>query len=238
MREQMDQIDILLKEYGNLFQEKLIHKQSIRKLKGYISYLTSILSLSLTFMGISTTDFFKSVSSENGIPYLVSHFSDIFILISIPFTPIVLLVASFAVNDLFQIYVIGTQIGNIEKKINDIAKSNLLLWEHHICPVVYGGGQIEKMRPVKNVIALSDAYIFFPFVYSLIIVTLFFGGRYIALKNMGLYALFAVINLYFLGAFLWVGKALLNVVKADSSLTVVMKDLNSVSQKQADVTEK
>jgi hypothetical protein len=65
--------------------------------------------LSLTFMGMSTTDFFKSSPTNiTDIPYFVSHFSVIFTLISIPFTPIVLLVASFAVNDLFQIYVIGT----------------------------------------------------------------------------------------------------------------------------------
>jgi len=227
----MKHIDILLKEYGNLFQEKLIHKQSIRKLKGYISYLTSILSLSLTFMGMSTTDIFKTGFSNNGMPYFISHFSDIFILISIPFTPIVLLVASFAINDLFQIYVIGTQIGNVEQKINTLANSNLLLWEHHVCPVVYGGGQIDRLKPIKNIIILNDAYIFFPFVYGLIVVTLFFGGRYIALNNMGIYALYAFINLYFLGAFLLIGKELLNVVKADSSLSDIMYVLNSALQR-------
>jgi len=37
----MDALDALLGEYNNLWQEKVAHKQSIRKLKGYLSYLTS-----------------------------------------------------------------------------------------------------------------------------------------------------------------------------------------------------
>ena len=136
----MDKIELLSQEYNNLFQEKLIHKQSLRKLKSYISYLTSIVSLSLTFMGISTTDIFKASLNAK-------TFSDIFILISIPFTPIVSLISSFAINDLFQIYVIGTQIGIIEQKLNTLVnESKLLTWEHHICPVIYGERSIADMN--------------------------------------------------------------------------------------------
>lgn len=97
----MDNIEILLNEYSNLWHEKIIHKESMRKLRGYVSYLTTIVSLSLTFMGMSTTDIFKNGLNNTVSPVFVKNFSDVFILISIPFTPIVLLIGSFALSDLF-----------------------------------------------------------------------------------------------------------------------------------------
>jgi len=221
----MDKIELLSQEYNNLFQEKLIHKQSLRKLKGYISYLTSIVSLSLAFMGISTTDIFKGALNAK-------TFSDIFILISIPFTPIVTLVSSFAINDLFQIYVIGTQTGMIEKKLNALVnEEKLLTWEHHICPVVYGERSVADIEPIKNVINQSDFRIFFPFVYILIVSTLFLGGKFIACNNIYLYVGYTVINVYFLASFLWIGLKLNKYIKTDN-LTNILNALNKAEDKQ------
>jgi hypothetical protein len=227
----MDALDALLGEYNNLWQEKVAHKQSIRKLKGYLSYLTSILSLALTFMGLSTTDIFKTVLNNNSTT-LVSNFSIIFTLISIPFTPIVILIASFALNDLFHIYVIGNHIGNIEKKINDLLqKKDLLTWEHRICPVAYGGKKIGD-KSYKNIIAWSDARIFFPIVLSLCFITIYYGGRFIYDKSIMIFGIYAGIIVYLVWSFVRIGMKLFEYTKANSSLTTTMASLNKAANKE------
>lgn len=152
-----DKAEALFNEYKNLWEEKLTHKQSIRKFHNYITYLISISSLALTFKGLSATDIVIDSSK------VVANASDIVSLLFVPFTPIVIIVLSFAVNDLFQIYAIGNQIGQIEQKINKIlGKKNLLVWEHRICPIIYGGvhqlkdgKEIEK---ISNLIKLNDFF--------------------------------------------------------------------------------
>lgn len=227
----MDALDALLGEYNNLWQEKVVHKQSIRKLKGYLSYLTSILSLALTFMGLSTTDIFKT-AFNNSSTTLVGNFSIIFTLISIPFTPVVILIASFALNDLFHIYVIGNHIGNIEKKINELLqKKNLLTWEHKICPVAYGSQKIAG-KSFKNIIAWSDSRIFFPLVISLCFITIYYGGRFIYDKNTILFGIYAGIIIYLVWSFVSIGMKLFEYTKADSTLTTTIASLNKGTNKE------
>lgn len=222
----MDALDALLGEYNNLWQEKVVHKQSIRKLKGYLSYLTSILSIALTFMGLSTTDIFKTVLNNNNSANLISNFSIIFTLVSIPFTPIVILIASFALNDLFHIYVIGNHIGDIEKKINEmLQKKNLLTWEHRICPVAYGGQKIGD-KSFKNIIAWSDTRIFFPIVISLCFITIYYGGRFIYEKSTIVFGLYAGVIIYLVWSFVRIGMKLFEYTKANSVLTTTMASLN------------
>jgi hypothetical protein len=225
----MNELDVLLGEYNNLWQEKIVHKQSLRKLKGYLSYLTSIISLSLTFLGMSATDIFNSVVNNGSSSSIASNFSNIFPLISIPFTPIVLIIASFALNDLFQIYVIGTHIGNIEKKFNVILNnSNLLTWEHKICPVIYGGKRLEDHgEKLTNIISWNDIRIFFPFVISLCAVTLYFGGDFILGENKFLFWVYVAIVTYLIFSFVQIGLKLFKYTKADSTLTTTLTLLNT-----------
>ncbi len=56
----MDDREVLFQEYNNLWNEKLVHKQSIRKFHNYLSYITAIGSLALAFYGISASDFFQT----------------------------------------------------------------------------------------------------------------------------------------------------------------------------------
>ena len=181
----MDTLDILTNEYNNLWHEKLLHKQSIRKFHYYITYITSVSSFVETFIGLSLTGLIKGIENPSYNPVHIA------IMLMIPLTPIVLLLVSFAINDLFQIYVIGTQIGNIEKKFNNILGINTLLtWEHRICPVVYGGSIDIKLgycgsnlEPISNVIRLSDYLILLPFVLTVCGIASFLGANFLYANN-------------------------------------------------------
>jgi len=130
----MEDREVLLQEYNNLWNEKLIHKESIRKFHNYLAYITAIGSLSLTFTGISAQDLLTNSKS----------FSNVIFLIFIPLTPIIIIIFSFIVNDMFHIYAIGIQIGQVECKINTISRNDkLLVWEHSICGAVYGREKIN-----------------------------------------------------------------------------------------------
>lgn len=227
----MDNIEILLNEYSNLWHEKIIHKESMRKLRGYVSYLTTIVSLSLTFMGMSTTDIFKNGLNNTVSPVFVKNFSDVFILISIPFTPIVLLIGSFALSDLFHTFVIAFQIGNIEQKINSLSGDVLLKWEHLICPIIYGEGhnikQLKNYNPTTNIIKMDDFLIFVPFVASLCLITIVFGGKYIYEKNAYIFGAYIAVNVYFLISFIWIATKLFSYGKAESPLRKAISILNS-----------
>ena len=85
----MTATDILLNEYNNLWNEKLIHKQSIRKFHNYLTYLTAIGSLALTFYGVSTTDIFKLGADPQTTTLFVKHARDIVNLVFVPFAPLV-----------------------------------------------------------------------------------------------------------------------------------------------------
>ena len=53
----MDPVTILIQEYNNLWKEKLVHKENIRKFHNYITYFTAIGSLALVFFGIKRDRF-------------------------------------------------------------------------------------------------------------------------------------------------------------------------------------
>jgi len=232
----MERINVLLNEYNNLWQEKITHKQSLRKLKGYLTYLSSLLSLSLTFLGISATDTFKDLLTKNATSVassLAANFYSVFMLISIPFTPLVILIGSFAVNDLFQIYVIGNHIGNTEVKINKLlGNQNYLSWEHAVCPVVYGGREINN-NIFKNIIALSDAMIFFPIVISLCLLTSGSSAYFIYSKNKMLFWVYIIVMCYLFASMFRIGKKLYQYTKADSELSKTLASINSTDESTA-----
>lgn len=162
----MEDRDILLQEYNTLWNEKIIHKQSIRKFHNYLTYLTAICSLALTFHGVSAQEFFKNPDVMN---QALQNAASIVHLFFIPFTPIVIITLIFPLNDLFHIYVMGNQIGQIEKKINSLSRDNqLLVWEHAICPVVYGGEKIKTDASefrITNLISAGDKLLLVPVLF-------------------------------------------------------------------------
>lgn len=243
----MDKMVPLLNEYNNLWQEKLVHKQSIRKFHYYITYLTAMGSLALTFIGISPTDLFKGSS-----PRFLENPSEIATLVIIPLTPVILIILSFAITDLFHIYAFGTQIGVIEKKINNILlTNNLLTWEHKICPIIYGGknNYVKGIKPMRSIIKLNDFFILIPFVSVICLASIvigvififqkfsfmnFFAFRYFKIFNyyidfkwnLILCSLYIFINMYFIVAVLIIGKKLLKYIKSDGPLSLNINFLN------------
>jgi hypothetical protein len=235
----MDKITALFNEYNNLWQEKLIHKQSIRKFHYYITYLTTMGSLALTIIGVSLTDVFKNSANQYLNP------SEIATLLIIPLTPVILVIVSFAINDLFQIYVMGEQIGIIEEKINNIyGNYSLLSWQHKVCPFIYDATKEKAKKAginyIKNIIKLNDFWILIPFVIliclSAIIIGIFFiydKFKYLGLNyqlkiswNIIIIIGYLLINAYLFFATLIIGIKLFSYTKTDGSLKKTMIKLH------------
>jgi hypothetical protein len=171
-------VDVLFKEYNNLWYEKLLHKQSIRKFQNYITYLLSMGSIALAFKGVSMTDIFKE-SGVNSLQFVNNVAGAIYILF-VPFTPVVCIIITFIINDMFQIYVMGTQIGYIERRINALLGNNpLLSWEHRICPVVFGGAGDRRNGKYINLIRLSNSLVYFPMVVFVSVLTSYYAAQFL-----------------------------------------------------------
>lgn len=207
----MDKIEALLNEYNNLWNEKLIHKASIRKFHNYITSLTSVGSLVLTFIGLSPIELQKIINK------------DIATIILIPLVPIIILILSFASNDLFHIYVIGSRIGALENIFNRLfGDEKLFLWEHKICPFIYGGKEVVfndiKLPKISNIIKISDFNILVPFIgivglSSIILCSIFLYKKSCLL----LIGYLIIIGVFFYGI-IGICIKLLKYTKADSDL--------------------
>lgn len=171
----MEDREVMVQEYNNLWNEKLLHKQSIRKFHNYLTYITAIGSLVLAFHGISTNDVIKGID-----PTTLTKVVHLFF---IALTPVVLLTLTFPLNDVFHIYVMAHQLGELEKKINEKSGGqNLLSWEHIVCPVVYGGkrvhiGQVDTK--LSNTILLGDVFLLLPFITCICFAATVFSSIYI-----------------------------------------------------------
>lgn len=174
----MDEREVLFKEYNNLWNEKLLHKQSIRKFHNYLTYISAIGSLALTFNGISASQVFNGVD-----PAILRNAVNLFL---IAFTPVVLLTLTFPLNDIFHIYVMGHQIAELEKRINDKSDNQALLsWENKICPVVYGGKKLrigQEDIKLYNIISIGDIFLLVPFIAALCIVSTILSCLYMSDK--------------------------------------------------------
>jgi len=220
----MDNKELLLAEYNNLWQEKIAHKASLRKLKGYVSYFTSIISGSLTIFGLSSSDIFETLSTAKNASVLAQNISNAIKVISIPAVPIILLLGSFALNELFQIYVIGNHIGNIESKLNKLVGHDIFSWEHKVCPVVYGGRPTKSGNKLTNIIAINDFMLFFPFVSILTIVMLVFALIFLfSISQIVFYSYTALILLLFAGI-ITVAWKLKEYTHADSQLSQAISE--------------
>lgn len=139
-----DEVDLLVQEYNNLWQEKLIHKQQLRKTSNMVTYLISMSSLALTILGLSTTDFMARLAatwktSPEGVQQIVS-------LVCIPLPMLLFIVLSFTLTELYHIYVIGRHVGELERRLNTLSPPSGvgLAWEHRVCAVAYAEGSGGK----------------------------------------------------------------------------------------------
>ncbi len=182
----MDDREVLFQEYNNLWNEKIVHKQSIRKFHNYLTYITAIGSLALAFHGVSANDFFKVGADPALTNHILRNAGSIVRLFFIAFTPVVLITLTFPINDIFHIYVMGHQIGELEKRINSESGNKILLtWEHVVCPVVYGGEKVDVEKidtKLANTIALGDILLLAPAMAMLCVVSTVISSSYICEK--------------------------------------------------------
>jgi hypothetical protein len=221
----MDNQEVLFQEYNNLWQEKLIHKQSIRKFHHYLTYITAIGSLVLTLHGSSIPEFLKG--SVN--PDLLKNAASLFFIF---FTPVILITLTFPLNDIYHIYAMGHQIGTLEKKINNFSShQNLLTWEHLVCPIIYGGNKvvIEKVeKKLTNPIMLGDFLLLIPFLGLLCISSSVLSCIY--LYNIKfIFALgYVVLITYMIIAIVKLALKIKQYTKADGSISRMISKLNKV----------
>lgn len=107
-------IEILLKEYESLRREEFLHKQSLRRT--HILIITAI----STFVGT-----LKLGETSLAIS-------------SILFPPVLLIILSYGLHDLFSIFVIARHVKSVEKRINRLAEKDLLSWESKTCDMIMG----------------------------------------------------------------------------------------------------
>lgn len=226
----MEDRDVLLQEYNNLWNEKLVHKQSIRKFHNYLSYITAIGSLALTFHGVSTSDFFKMVVDKDTANNLINNMTNIVNLLFIPFAPVVLITITFPINDMFHIYAMGKHIGEIERKINILSNNKILLaWEHHVCPVVYGGEKVNNCKEkVTNLIFKGDTLLLFPSLIFICIFTTALSIIYICDKGHPYLAvLYFETFLYMLTVILYLGLRLRDYTNPNGILNKLIQSKNA-----------
>lgn len=182
----MDDREVLFQEYNNLWNEKLIHKQSIRKFHNYLTYITAIGSLALAFYGISASDLLKVGTDQALTNHILQNAGSIVRLFFIAFTPVVLITLTFPLNDIYHIYVMAHQLGALEKRINVKSDNqNLLTWEHVVCPVVYGGEKVNighSESKLTNTIFLGDILLLAPAIAALCAVSTIVSTIYICEK--------------------------------------------------------
>ena len=229
----MEQRELLVQEYNNLWNEKLIHKQSIRKFHNYLTYLTAIGSLALTFHGVSAQDFFKAGVDPATANHIINNLSNVIHLFFIPLTPIVVITLTFPINDIFHVYAIGNQIGQVECKINALSSNDtLLVWEHSVCPAVYGGEKdAESGDSVTNVISTGDYMLLFPALFMICAFSTYISIMYLCQKmGCGLAILYFGIVIYMLGAIVFLGLKLKSHTGPKSLLTKVIQNKNSPAE--------
>lgn len=223
----MDKNEFLLQEYNNLWNEKLIHKQGIRKFHNYLTYISAIGSLALTFYGLSTQDFFKAVIDPQTGNHLVQNATNIIHLFFVSFAPVVFVTLTFPINDLFHTYVIGNQIGQIESKINFNNSEHLLVWEHRVCPGVYGGKTETNEQKVTNLIQIGDYLLLFPFLTGLCAVSVWLSYSFIQAKFGNLFKwIYIIIIVYMFLSVVWLGWKLFRYTTPNGILSDMINSRN------------
>lgn len=239
-----DDIQVMLSEYNNLWQEKNVHKASIRKFHNYLTYVATIGSLALALNGLSFQDLIGNDPGKS--QFLAIHGKDILNLIFVPFAPVVLITLTFPINDTFHIYTLGGQIAALERRINELCARNNLTWEHVVCPYVYGGRRFSDGTKVNNLIVFGDIFLLGPAIFVLTIVTSGLGYRYICKLTTEyvrpcqdiwgyIYAIIVFYMFSLIGYLLW---NLYKYVKNDGPLAHAMSEVDLVQRSSLENNEK
>ena len=142
-------VEALLQEHHAISQEKCLHKESIRKIHIYIgSLITAGISL-LAIVGLPI-----EINQNDPTKFLVA--AQVLLAAVIP---AILMVLAYLLNDLYQVYVMASQISGIERKINKLLDTPQMkiptgmCWESEVTPILFGGkplpfqvGQFSKNK--------------------------------------------------------------------------------------------
>lgn len=228
----MDDREIMIQEYNNLWNEKLVHKQSIRKFHNYLTYITAIGSLAMAFNGISAQDFFKVGMDPALTNQVFQNAGSIVHLFFIAFTPVVIITLTFPLNDVYHIYVMAHQLGELERKVNaQSGNQKLLTWEHVVCPVVYGGqkvcvGQVETK--LTNIIMLGDVLLLVPAIGFLCVFATYVSSVYICEKAGWAYTvIYALVIAYMITVIVGLALKVKNYTKANGPIASAVQAKSS-----------
>ncbi|MGB5156525.1 hypothetical protein [Desulfobacterium sp. N47] len=227
----MDASEILTQEYNKLWAEKLVHKQGIRKFHNYLTYITAIGSLALAFHGLNAQDVISAVNNTQKAKEIMENASSILHLFFIPFAPVLLITLTFPLNDMFHIYAIGNHIGKIESRINLMENKKLLLWEHQVCPKVYGGDEDQKGNKISNIIMMGDALLLIPALFVLGVITTYISTSFIYHNLSTLWAVgYLALVTYMFGMVIGLALKLKNYTSPKGKLTVIIQNANDCSE--------
>ncbi len=234
----MNTQEILIQEYNNLWNEKLLHKTGIRKFHNYLTYITAIGSLALAFHGLNAQDIIAAANNSEKAKEIIENASSIMHLFFIPFAPVLLITLTFPLNDMFHIYAIGNHIGKLETKINMIENSDILEWEHQVCPKIYGGEKDDKGNKISNIIAMGDFLLLFPALIALALISTYISIVYLYQK-LPIYwsAGYLLIITYMVCMIVYLALKLKNYTSPNGLLTTIIKNVNSEAEKNIN-TEK
>ena len=158
----MEPADVWIKEYDHLWDEKILHKTTLRKFHNYLTYMAAVSTLALTFYGVSSSDVMQYAVGSTTTGNLMIHGNDIIRLLSVVFVPIVLITLTFPLNDMFHIYAMAAHIAVLERKINSAISPGTLSWESEASPHYYAGKSDGNGKSILNVIIWGDFLILFP----------------------------------------------------------------------------
>lgn len=230
----MNAQEILIQEYNNLWNEKLLHKTGIRKFHNYLTYITAIGSLALAFHGLNAQDIIAAANNSVKAKEIIENASSIMHLFFIPFTPVLLITLTFPLNDMFHIYAIGNHIGKLEKKINMMEGSEILEWEHRVCPKVYGGESDSNGNKISNIITMGDALLLIPALFLLGFISTYISTAFLYQK-LPIYwcAGYLILIIYMVCMVLFISLKLKNYTSPNGLLTKIIINVNEPSSENS-----
>jgi hypothetical protein len=157
-------VDVLMAEYRCLWDEKLVHKQELKKFQGYLNYLIPTGSVALAVGGAKLVEAAEGVVKELAPVGL----RDFLTLLIFPLALVLPLVAIFVTTEMFHIHVISRHIANLERRISAETGSRLL-WESEVSPAVY------YRKPVGDYGHLANPIEWGAYVTSILSIAIYLG---------------------------------------------------------------
>jgi len=234
----MKHVEILIVEYNNLWAEKLIHKEGIRKFHNYLTYVTTLGSIALAFHGINTGDFLSIPVDADAKKTFIESTASVVQLFFVPFAPVVLITLTFPINDMFHIYALGNQMSSLERRINHEMSRDLLSWEHATCPVIYGGKKTKSGKKIVNLISFGDYVLLVPVLFSIGLITTVLGALYLQ-AQLGFWAfnIYLFIVIYMIIVICYMALKLQHYVNGGILITDQDRGINAADQIDKKIAE-